>query len=70
MGKKKHDSEAFDNGVKKEKRLSRVPLPVDMGRVLHANWVTCNHLGDVHVPGGGWRLSCRQVPVPPMPVTS
>jgi hypothetical protein len=38
-GKKKHDSEASDSGAKKDARPNRVPHPVDMARVLHANWV-------------------------------
>jgi hypothetical protein len=48
MGKKKHDdSEASGSVVKKEMRLHRVPLPVDMAWVLQENWVTCNRWGDI-----------------------
>jgi hypothetical protein len=35
MGKKKHDSEVSNIGTKKDTRLNRVPLPVEMAQVLH-----------------------------------
>jgi hypothetical protein len=38
-----------------------------MARVLHANWVACDRWRDVHLPGGGWRLSYRRVHVQPVP---
>jgi hypothetical protein len=66
MGKKKHDSEASDSGVKKEDQLNRVPLPVDMARLIYRNWMSCHRCGDVHLPDGGWQLSYLLVPIPPM----
>ena len=66
MGKKKNDFEASGSGTKKGERAHKVLLPVSVGRLMHANWTPCDAWGDVHMPGG-WRLSYRRVPVPPVP---
>nr|XP_051229039.1 uncharacterized protein LOC127346821 [Lolium perenne] len=66
MGKKKNDFEASGSGTKKEERPGRVPLPVTIGRLMHAHLTPCDTWRDVHMPGG-WRLSYRRVPVPPVP---
>jgi hypothetical protein len=52
MGKK-HDSEAFNSGTKKDTRPNRVLLPVEVVRVLHANWLARDRWKDVHLPSGG-----------------
>jgi hypothetical protein len=44
-----------------------MPLPVDMARVIHANWVACDRWRDVHLPDGSWRLSYHWVHVPSVP---
>jgi hypothetical protein len=59
MGKK-NDFEASGSGSKK------VPLPVTVGRLMHGKWVPCDAWSGVQLPGG-WRLSCRRVPIPPVP---
>jgi hypothetical protein len=35
MGKKKHDPEASGSGIKKETWPNRVPLPIDLARLMH-----------------------------------
>jgi hypothetical protein len=37
MGKKKNDFEAPGSGTKKDTRPNRVPLPVDLARLMHGN---------------------------------
>jgi hypothetical protein len=66
MGKKKNDFEASGSGSKKLERPHRVPLPVHVARLMHANWTPCDGWGDVHMHGD-WRLSYLRVPVPPAP---
>jgi hypothetical protein len=62
MGRKNNNQEESGSGVKKEERPNRVPLNVDLSRAMHEKWLLCNW-ADVHLPGGGWRLSHRRVPV-------
>jgi hypothetical protein len=66
MGKKKHDSEASDSGVKKEDQLNRVPLPVDMARLIYRNWMSCHRCGDVHtcLTVAGSYLRVHVLPMP------
>jgi hypothetical protein len=52
MGKKKHDSQASDSDTKKTEQTNRVPLPVDVVRLMHQSWTPCHRWGDVHLPGG------------------
>ena len=69
MGKKgRNDHEASASGVKKEKdeQPGRVPLNAALARAMHDRWLLCNW-SNVHLPGGGWRLSWRWVLVPPVP---
>lgn len=71
MGKKaRNDHEASGSGVKKEKGEhpppGRVPLNAELARAMHERWLPCNW-SNVHLPGGGWRLSWRRVPIPPLP---
>nr|XP_051211107.1 uncharacterized protein LOC127328553 [Lolium perenne] len=56
MGKK-NDFETSGSGYK------RVPLPVTLGRLMHDKWMPCERWAGVQLPGG-WRLSCRRVPIP------
>jgi hypothetical protein len=67
MGKKKNDFDASGSGTKKEARPNRVTLPVEVARLMHTNWMLCDGWRDVHLPGGGWRLSHLRVPIPPVP---
>jgi hypothetical protein len=69
MGKKKHDSEASGSGTKKAERTNRVSLIVEVARLMHTNWTSCDGWRDVHLPGGGWRLSHHlRVHVPHVPL--
>ncbi|KAK1645554.1 hypothetical protein QYE76_063359 [Lolium multiflorum] len=54
MGKKKNKFEVSDNGVKKEVRPNRVPLGVDMARLMHGNWLPCGK------PATGGTCTCRR----------
>jgi hypothetical protein len=42
MGKKKNDFEVSGSDTKKVERPHRVPLPVSVGRLMHANWTSCD----------------------------
>jgi hypothetical protein len=42
MGKKKDDSEASGSGTKKAERTNRVPLPVEVARLMHQSWTPCS----------------------------
>jgi hypothetical protein len=68
MGKKKHDPEASSSSTKKAERTKRVPLPIEVARLMHKNWTPCDRWRDVHLPGGSWRLSHLRVPFPPVPL--
>ncbi|KAK1685254.1 hypothetical protein QYE76_046102 [Lolium multiflorum] len=57
---KKNDFEASGSGSKK------VSPPVTVGRLMHGKWLSCDAWSGVQLPGG-WRLSCRRVPIPPVP---
>jgi hypothetical protein len=48
MGKNKNDFEASDSDTKKEGR-QRVPLPINVARLMHANWTPCD---------GWWTCTC------------
>jgi hypothetical protein len=37
MGKKKNDFEASDSGTKKAEWPHRVPLPINVAQLMHAN---------------------------------
>jgi hypothetical protein len=67
MGKKKNDFEASDIGMKKEARLNRVSLTVDMAWLIHEKGMPCGNWRDVHLPASAWRLSHRWVSIPLMP---
>jgi hypothetical protein len=43
MGKNKNDFEAPGSGMKKEVCPNRVPLAVDMARLMHENWMPCGN---------------------------
>jgi hypothetical protein len=52
MGKKKHDFNASGNGTKKAEQTKRMPLPIEVARLMHKNWTLCDSWRDVHLPGG------------------
>jgi hypothetical protein len=67
MGKK-NDFEASGSRTKKEARPNRVPLPVEVARLMHQSWTPFHHWRDVRLPGGSWRLRHLQLPIPLVPL--
>jgi hypothetical protein len=65
--KQKNYHDVSSSWVKKEENpWERVPILVNVPRLLYDNWQPCDGWNNVHLLGG-WRLSSTWVPIPPVP---